>query len=93
MLRMILDVIVVKYEPPVTHQVFALFLAMTCHILPGQCHTHAIMSGTLIVTLTHMFVSDHDQRLINITLTHIYVSDHQLINTCFAYHLRTHVNH
>ena len=58
--------IVVKYEPPVRHQVFALFLAMTCHILPGQCHTHA-MSGTLIVTLTHMFVSD--QRLINITFT------------------------
>ena len=46
MLRMILGVIVVKYEPPVRHQVFALFLAMTCHILPGQCHTHA-MSGTL----------------------------------------------
>ena len=64
MLRIILGVIVVKYEPPVTHQVFALFLAMTCHILPGQCHTHA-MSGTLIVTLTHMFKSD--QRLINTT--------------------------
>ena len=66
MLRIILGVIVVKYEPPVRHQVFALFLAMTCHILPGQCHTHA-MSGTLIVTLTHMFVSD--QCLINITFT------------------------
>ena len=66
MLRIILGVIVVKYEPPVRHQVFALFLAMTCHILPGQCQTHAML-GTLIVTLTHMFVSD--QPLINITFT------------------------
>ena len=68
MLRMILGVIVVKYEPPVgvIYQVFALFLAMTCHILPGQCQTHAML-GTLIVTLTHMFVSD--QPLINITFT------------------------